>query len=296
MIIDMESVFVLAVLTILGLMFGSFSGATVWRLRGRQLVADKEVGELVDQEELESLSSISKATILSDRSQCLNCQEVLKWYDLVPVVSWLSLGGKCRYCKSRIGFFEPLIEVGLVSAFVASYLLWPEPLDSIVNITLLVLWLASLVVLAILFAYDFKWFLLPDIGVFVLIALGTAMTLIRIFASDDMVGTIISAGFSLMILSGLYYMIWLFSKGAWVGFGDVKLGIGLALMLTDWRLALLALFSANLFGTIIVLPGLLLGKVKRGTHVPFGPMLIMGTIFSALLGTKVIEAYLNLLF
>src|SRR5690606_32843562 len=112
------------------------------------------------------LAPLSEATVATDRSRCLHCGHTLAWYDLVPLVSWLVQRGKCRYCGVSIGFFEPLMEVGVALVFVLSYLLWPAPLSSVLDISLFILWLVSVVLLAVLFAYDAKWFLLPDIIMF----------------------------------------------------------------------------------------------------------------------------------
>jgi prepilin signal peptidase PulO-like enzyme (type II secretory pathway) len=94
-----------------------------------------------------------------------------------------------------------------------------------------------------------------------------------------------------MILAGLYFILWFMSKGLWVGFGDVKLGIALGILLIDWKLALLTLFLANLIGTLIVLPGLLTGRLSRKAQVPFGPLLIIGFFVSLLAGTAIMDGY-----
>jgi prepilin signal peptidase PulO-like enzyme (type II secretory pathway) len=98
-----------------------------------------------------------------------------------------------------------------------------------------------------------------------------------------------------LILSGLYFALYQISKGKWVGFGDVKLGLGLALLLADWRFAFIALFAANLIGCIIVLPSMARGKLKRDSHVPFGPLLIIGSIIALLAGNYLISWYISCL-
>ena len=80
----------------LGAILGSFAGAQIWRLRARQLMEDKKAGEKVDQKELKKLSPLIKK-ISKDRSRCLSCGHELKWYDLIPVVSWVAGLGRCRY-------------------------------------------------------------------------------------------------------------------------------------------------------------------------------------------------------
>lgn len=292
MIVLMEWYIYLA-LALFGAIFGSFAGAAVWRIRARQLVTDKKGGEKVDAKELARLKKLTKQSALKDRSQCLHCSYELKWYDLIPVVSWLSLGGKCRSCRTPIGRFELLIELGMAAFFVLSYALWPLPLESALDITRFVLWLAAGVVLGILFAYDSKWFLLPDGGNLLLALIGAGIVTIAAIQSPNPLEVVLSAVGAVGVLSGLYLLIHLLSKGRWVGFGDVKLGVGLGLILVDWQLALLTLFLANLLGSLIVIPLLALGKIKRNAHVPFGPMLIAGTIIAFFVGWPIIEWYLT---
>lgn len=292
----MEVPLIISLLVLLGLMFGSFAGAQVWRLRARQLVEDKNEGEEIDQKEYDTLLPLTKNTVSSDRSQCLHCGKTLAWYDLLPLVSWLSTGGKCRYCKKRIGAFEPLMEMGTAGVFVLSYVLWPLPLTSGVGLTAFLLWLVAVVLLAILFAYDCKWFLLPDSIVFPLIGVGILMSVLKVATAAHIGTALMSLAGAVMVLSGLYFLLWVGSKGQWIGFGDVKLGLGLALLLADWRLALLALFLANLIGSLIVLPGMLLGKVSRKAHVPFGPLLIAGTVIALLIGERIVAFYIGITF
>jgi leader peptidase (prepilin peptidase)/N-methyltransferase len=290
----MDEILIYGILVVFGLMLGSFAGATVWRLRAQQLVEDKAEGEKIDAKEYKTLLPLTKSTIRTDRSRCLHCGHTLAWYDLLPLVSWLGLRGKCRYCHAKIGWFEPLMELGLATFFVVSYIAWPVSMDSTLAIFHFVLWLIGGVLLAILFAYDLKWFLLPDIIVFPLVAIGAVMAGIQVATASDVFGALINVAGSVAILSGLYYVLHKISKGQWIGFGDVKLGLALGLLLADWQLAFIALFAANLIGCLIVIPGMLAGKLTRTTRVPFGPLLILGTIFAMLWGPSLVIAYFSI--
>jgi prepilin signal peptidase PulO-like enzyme (type II secretory pathway) len=282
-------------LVLVGACMGSFAGATVWRLRARQLVRDKKNHEAVSGKEFNKLEKLAHTKLSSDRSRCLHCDYTLKWYDLIPVVSWLSLRGKCRNCHKPIGYFELLIELGVIAFFVVSYALWPFTLDTGLEITRFIIWLVSGVVLAMLFSYDAKWFLLPDRLTIVLAMLGVGTVAIAAVQSGNPLLSILSALGSVAILSGLYLGLYLISKGKWVGFGDVKLGVGLALLLIDWQLALIALFLANLIGSLIVIPGLASGKLKRSSRVPFGPLLILGAILAQFIGPAILSFYVGTL-
>lgn len=286
-----DSFYIYLGLVLFGLCLGSFAGASVWRLRAYQLMQDKAGGSVIDKDEYKNLKRLTKNSILKDRSQCLHCGYVLKWYDLIPLFSWLILKGRCRKCHVPIGWFEPLIEISVAVFFVISYAFWPYPLNSAFEIARLVLWLIAGVALVILFAYDKKWYLLPNLVNYIVIGIGAINSLLLILVASDKISTLLSIVGSMLILSGLYFILYLVSRGKWIGFGDIKLGLGLALLLADWRLAFIALFAANLIGCIIVLPALITGKLKRDSHVPFGPLLIIGSLIASIVGNYLINLY-----
>ena len=281
-------------LGVFGLLFGSFAGASVWRLRARQLALDAENGEKVSRKDKTQVDKLKRGSLARDRSVCLHCGHQLAWYDLVPLVSWLWLRGKCRYCRHAIGKSEPMIEATMAVFFVVSYVFWPYQLVTPVEIAQFVIWLLAGVGLAILFVYDLRWFLLPNAIVFPLIGLGGLYSLTVLAEQQFAWSQLMSSVYASAILSGLYYLIYVASRYRWVGFGDVKLGLALALLLADWRLALLTLFLANLIGTLIYLPMMAKGSVKRQTHIPFGPFLISGFILSGIFGTSIIDWYLTI--
>ena len=286
----------LILIGILGAAFGSFAGAQIWRLRARQLVEDKKAGEKVSAKELKKLSPLIKKTS-KDRSRCLSCGHILAWYDLIPLVSWLLLRGKCRYCKKFIGWMEFFLEVGMAALFALSVFLWPMPLTSFWQIMMLVLWLAALVLLAILFVYDLRWLLLPDIVNIPFIVLGAVFAGIKLYLASDFTSTLTSLLGAVFVLSGIYLLLYLFSKArygedkTWVGFGDVKLGLGLSLFLGNWLLAFAALFAANLIGTILVLPSMLTGKLRGNSRISFGPLLIAGFLIVWLFSESILNWY-----
>ncbi len=291
----MNEFVVYVALVLVGACLGSFAGATVWRLRARQLQSDKDNKEPYDKQEYGRLKKLLNKKSIEDRSCCLECGYQLKWYDLIPIVSWLSLRGKCRSCKHPIGWFELAMELGVVAFFVLSYILWPGGVDSGLAIAHFVLWLIAGVIMAILFAYDAKWFLLPDSMSIALGIVGLAIVGVSAAESQNILATLLSALGAVGVLGGLYAALFFISKGRWVGFGDVKLGIGLGLILVDWQLALVALFLANLIGCLIVIPLLAAKKLKRDSHIPFGPMLISGAILAWFFGWYILNFYLGTL-
>ncbi len=259
-----------AIFGLLGLCFGSFVNALVWRLR-------------------------KKRNFVSERSECTHCHHVLAWYDLVPVVSWISLKGKCRYCHKKIDD-SPLTEVGVSATFVLSYVFWPFGF-SVGGWALLVIWLFMIVLLAAAFLYDLRWMLLPDKLTFPLVGLGVVWAFIYYLGVEQV--SLASAGleiiFGLTSVAGVYGLLYIVSKGAWVGLGDVKLGIFMGLTLGWWR-GVLAVILANIIAFLIILPGLLSGKIKRTSRIPFGPFLIVATVIALLFGSAIISWYFQAIF
>lgn len=296
MIVPMDQVVIYVALAVFGAGFGSFAGAQVWRLRARQLEEDIRAGESIDKKEYKRLAPLAKTQLASDRSRCLSCGHTLAWYDLLPLVSWLSTGGVCRYCKKPIGRFELLIEAGMAGAFMLSYLFWPVPLGGGMDTAIFIVWLLALVAMAIIFAYDTKWFLIPGEPMVALIVIGIVSSILQGVAAPDTQAFLFSLLGAALIFSGLYFVLYKVSHERWVGFGDVELGFGLALLLADWRLALVALFAANLIGTLVVLPAMVTGKISRKAHVPFGPLMIAGTLIAVLVGSEAVSIYLGVSF
>ncbi len=277
-----------SLLFILGAISGSFLLASVWRLRAEQLSSEKDYKNK-DYTKLVKKNHLAKKTPLDDFSRCLHCGYRLKWYDLIPVVSWLSLGGKCRKCRHKIGWTELLAELSVGFVFSLSYLFWPfgfgvNPLE-VVLFGVFIVWLLCLVVL---FIYDFKWMELPSkvlylaIAVSVVFAIGRAL----IYGFDN--GAIWNYIFAIVILSGLYWLISTLSKERAVGSGDAYIGLTLALVLGDWKLAALALFLANAIGTILVVPSLVFNKKTLSSRLPLGPLLIIAGVISFFWGNSIL--------
>lgn len=255
---------------LLGLCFGSFVNALVWRLH-------------------------NKRDFVKERSECTHCQHVLEWYDLMPVLSWVLLRGKCRYCKKPIED-SPITELAVSVVFALSYVWWPLGFST-AGWLLFGIWLAALVLLAALFLYDLRWSLLPNTLTFPLIGLGVVWVIVyhSSIVHVGLTAASLEVLFGLASVAGLYGLLYAVSKGEWVGFGDVKLGIFMGLVL-GWEQGLLAVMLANILAFCFIMPGLLTGKITRKSRIPFGPFLIIATVFALLFGNQLISAYLSLMF
>ncbi len=257
-------------LAVIGAAMGSFAGATTWRLKNHK-------------------------DMVKDRSECEHCHHKLSAADLVPIVSWLVLRGRCRYCRKPIGWTPLFFEVGVAAVFVLSYLFWPGGLNGGLELAGFVLWLLAVVGLAILFAYDLKWYILPYAVLFPLIAIGLAFFVLQAIAfSWTMPHALVELVVSLLPVAGLYGLLFFVSRGRWVGDSDPILGVFIGLVL-GWQSAILVVFLANFIALIAILPKLASKRLGAKDQVPFGPFLIIATIVAFWFGHDIINWYFSLL-
>lgn len=256
---------------LLGLAFGSFITAFTWRLH-------------------------EKKDFVAGRSECESCGHVLSVLDLLPVISWVFLRGRCRYCKKRISWANPLLELSMAVLFLLSYIFWPYSFDQWQALAAFAIWLVYLVLLMSLVVYDLRWMLLPNAVVFPLIALGLidAALVVSLQGSISLAAYLSHIALGACALGGFYWVLYEVSKGRWVGFGDVKLGVFMGIVL-GWQQALMVLFAANVIGLVVILPALMMGKLGMKTRLPFGPFLIAGFIIVGLFGNKIINWYISAL-
>ncbi len=273
---------VIAILAVLGLAAGSFVNALVWRLYQQALPVKKR------------RAGPAALSISQGRSMCPHCGHQLHGKDLLPVLSWLSLQGKCRYCRQSISKQYPLVELVTALIFVISYVWWPEPLDA-AGITSLVIWLISLVGLMALLVYDFRWMLLPNRIIAPLLVIAAAGAVLNSLIFSQSFQPLMEALLGALIGGGIFYGLFQVSQGRWIGGGDVKLGFLLGLLVGGPLNAFLMLFLASLLGTLVILPLLSLKKMDVKSRIPFGPFLIGGAFISRLFGEKIIDSYLRLI-
>lgn len=214
-----------------------------------------------------------KKKSLGNRSICLSCHKKLKWYDNLPIISWLMLKGKCRYCHKKIGLAELFSELGLASAFLLLSLnlniTTAMPLEWVIFTTTLV-FTSILTFLAI---YDGLYGELPTL--FLILAIICAAI---ISAPSFSLALIWQPLLSVVILGGIYLILYLISKGKWVGDGDWLLGTAIGLALFDPWLALIALFLANFIACLIMYPAI---KSKKNHKIHFGPFLVISFVIAA---------------
>ena len=264
---SMNNVLILVGLLGLGLVWGSFINALVWRLH-------------------------EKRDWVTERSECPHCHHQLASKDLIPVVSYLMLKGKCRYCKKPI-LDTPVSELLTPTLFLLSYIFWPSELTG-AGLFLFIAWLVFIIGFVALAIYDLRWYILPNKMVFPIIGLAAVQVLIMPLAYHYSWHTVLDAALGALTLSGLFYIIFQISGGTWIGGGDVKLAMALGLLAGDPLRSMLLLFFASFIGSVAAIPIIAKNGLKSKIKLPFGPLLIVGLILVQLFGSSVISWYSNL--
>ena len=212
---------------------------------------------------------------LSGRSKCFSCGKTLSWYELIPIVSYIVQRGRCRVCKSTVSIQYPLVEVVTGVLFVCVFRLAYPLID-----TLFLLLLASVAV--VISAYDIKHKIIPDGPLYTFLAL----TLLPLVFSPDttpaqwLAGPLVALPFATM---------WHFSGGRWMGFGDVKIALGMGWLLGVYygiSAIILAIWGGAISGLALIVYEKFTKKKKRKHRheMPFGPFLFAGLLVTLLFG------------
>ncbi len=218
-------------------------------------------------------------------SHCPTCNHSLKWYDNIPLVSYLTLKGKCRYCKTKISAQYPIVESLNALLYIIMYFKFSFSVDFIFYS------LISSVLLAIIFI-DFKEMIIPDSLVLSIVVFTIIYKSVNYFLyglSSDIIGSILG----MLLAGGLFLAIVLLSRGG-MGGGDVTL-IGALGFVLGVKYILLNIFLSFVLGAIISV-FFLAAKIKtRKDPIPFGPFIALGFFMTVLMGQSIINWYFNLL-
>lgn len=267
---------------VLGLVFGSFLNVVIYRLNKR-----------------------AAKSIMLGRSFCPDCQTTLKWHDLVPVLSFLYLWGRCRYCDKKISWQYPIVEIlsGFVwvGTFYKVFSLNSLNPSNFLNFFYHILILSALLIIAV---YDFKWKIIPDKIVYPAIA---AALIFNFFKSlnfetfkllnfeiwkslnpEIFIWPLVAASAAFFFFFSIYF----FSKGRAMGLGDAKLAFLIGLFLSPLS-ATIAFTLAFIIGAIFGIMLIGLGKKNFKSQIAFGPFLVLG-VFTAFFFSDFITKLLNI--
>ena len=251
-----------------GLCIGSFLNCAIYRLEQNQ-------------------------SFLGGRSYCPECKHNLVWLDLIPVLSFLFLKGRCQYCCKKISIQYPLVEISVAIVFllITNYQLPIFNAIDLINLAFLFYIASSLIVI---FVYDLKFYLIPDKVLFPAIFITFLYRIVNSILIGNWELGIGNYFLAVVIASGFFLFIYLISRGQWMGFGDVKLAILLGLTLGCPNI-LVGLFLAFFLGAIIGLILIFFDKKGLKSEVPFAPFLIIGTLIAMLFGNQIINWYSSFL-
>lgn len=263
----MENFFILFLLFLLGLFFGSFLNVLIDR---------------IPQDE----------SVIGGRSHCDKCRKTLKWYDLIPVLSFIILRGKCRYCYSSISLYYPIVEVITGMFFVLTYFYLLKFSDlRFINYDLrsyltLFYYLMIISSLTAVFFADLKYGIIPDKIIFPAIFVSLLYFLLN---TEYFIPNVISGLGAFLFFLALH----LITRGRGMGLGDVKLVFLLGLFLGFPKIVS-ALYLSFILGALAGLILVLLKKKRlfKGETIPFGPFLVLGSVISLLWSENLIRLFI----
>lgn len=238
---------------IVGLIFGSFYNVVGYRLPNNM-------------------------SIVFPASHCTNCKHKLKFYELIPVISYIFLGGKCKVCKERISIFYPFFELLTGILFLLSYLKFGLTLEFLIAIT----FISVLIIISI---SDVKYFIIPD----EVLIVGTLLIIVELIANVVVNNISVFNGLVMPILNGLgaFAILYLFKalgdlifKTESLGGGDIKLLFFIGLVL-GFDMSIVTIFIAS----FIALPLSIVSLIKNNNNIlPFGPYLSIAATIIMLTG------------
>jgi prepilin signal peptidase PulO-like enzyme (type II secretory pathway) len=246
-------------------------------------------------------------SITFDRSQCFSCGKILQWHELIPLFSYVFLRGKCSSCKTRISAQYPIVETGVGVAYaVSAWKIIDTGIYTFHESLILFGVLGVVWALAVAIAvYDFRHTIIPNSWVYLfMIVTGvygvtTAMweggvSIFSVMAEVALAGLVLATPFALL---------WLFSRGTWMGLGDAKLTLAIGFFLGMSRGAsalLLAVWTGAIVGVFLIIMhkyASLFLDGKRFTmksEIPFGPFLIVGMVLIYVFDFEVWHWFLSL--
>jgi len=225
------------------------------------------------------------------RSACMSCGRQLQWYEMIPVLSWLALGGKCRTCRMSISIQYPIVEAttGIVFALIGG---------SALTLGAQLFGCAIAALLIAISVYDLYHTIIPDAWVYAFAVLALVSQILFSPPGELSIWTVIAGPIAALPL----FLLWAVSRGNWMGFGDVKLALGMG-----WLLGPIYGIAAIFFGFVIgavISVGILLplphivklfsrlgitslpharGGFTMKSEIPFGPFLVISTFITWLL-------------
>ncbi|MBI4276327.1 prepilin peptidase [Candidatus Uhrbacteria bacterium] len=251
------SIFIIFIIFCIGLAVGSFLNVAIVRL--------------------------PEGRTVRGRSACLACSRTLTWTELIPLVSFFILRGKCKSCRTPISWQYPIVELITGVLFIAT---WYFHNYSITQLPVLLRDAFFLSVLLVIFVHDLRWSIIIDRVTLPALAVTLALQ----FWIAPTFATVQSLAIGMTIGGGFFAAQYIVSRGRWIGGGDIRLGVLMGAML-GWRGTLVSLFLAYMIGAVIASILLLVRRKRFGDAIPFGTFLTVATAVSLFYGEAIIQWY-----
>lgn len=266
---------------VLGLLVGSFLNVVILRLPARMAASwQQEAREILA---LNDAPEPLPPGIVREPSHCPQCKHALSAGDNIPLVSWLVLGGKCRYCRARISIQYPLVE--LLSAVASAVIVWKFGPTWPALAGLLLTWF-----LIGLSGIDFHTQLLPDQMTLPLLWTGLLLALLPLFVSPT--SAIIGAALGYLSLWSVYWLFKLLTGKEGMGHGDFKLLAALGAWMGPVALLPIVLIS-SLIGALVGVALIVLRKQDRDIPMPFGPFIAAAGWVWFVAGDRLLQGYMQ---
>jgi leader peptidase (prepilin peptidase)/N-methyltransferase len=245
---------------VIGLIIGSFLNCLIWR--------------------------IYKEESLKGRSLCPNCRHKINWHDNIPVISFLLLKGRCRYCREAISWQYPAVEIITALLFSISFSVISSSNQFALDLAYAWILIAGLIVV---FVYDARWQLVPMNIVWPLTFI---LFVFNLFLGHSIINMI----FAGVLTAGFFLAQYILTKKKGLGEGDIWLGLLIGIAFISFEKIFLIIFLAYFIGAAIGLWMVLVKGKKSKTKIAFGPFLAFGAIITLIWGNLIINWYLHLLF
>jgi leader peptidase (prepilin peptidase)/N-methyltransferase len=229
-------------------------------------------------------------SVVGGRSRCPRCRHNLRWLDLIPLLSFVVLRGRCRYCGARISWRYPLVEVLTgVSAVSVVSVVSVENMTPLTLLTVLLLLTLAAILISIFFI-DLEHGIIPNRLVYSGIVIALMIQFIKAGFSRPLFLTLLGS----LVIFLFFYSLHAVFKGRAMGGGDVKLAL-LVGLLTGWPNMVVAIFLSFLTGALAGVILMAMSEKKFGDTIPFGPFLILAAFVTLFYGDQVLSWYLSLL-
>lgn len=286
------------ILFIFGLAFGSFLNVLTLRYSPERGLYSKEN--------------------VNGRSRCRNCHKILSWYELIPLLSYVIQGGKCRSCHAHLSIQYPLVELasGLIFLFVPQIIgnsfVFVSVSFNALWIIFSSLWILALLLLVVVLVIDLRHYVIPNVLNLTLAVLGAVWIAVayQVYALSSAYGGSFLRQYSAIfptpsqfwanhilgaVIGGVFFLApVLVSRGRAMGMGDAKLATALGLLF-GWPDVAVIILLSFIVGALATTPLLILGKKKMSDKVPFGPFIVIAAFIVFFFGAGLMHLYFGII-